>query len=236
VYDGLPMAAFAAHHEEILAAAYSVSLFTGWTGAGFDQVWLKQVDGERRPPRSWLGATLADGPRHPVPGMPVVNCTEQLGVPGPWHQRLPHFRLEFTPSSGAELQSEYLVPRRHAVDALAAVDGIRDRVAAVLQVSEIRTVAADDLWLSPAHGRDSLAIHFTWVQDAAAVGPVVAELERRFAPFGARPHWGKLFATGPGELAARYERAGDFRRLRRRLDPDGTFGNELVDRYLPAGD
>ena len=153
---------------------------------------------------------------------------------GPWHERLPHFRLEFTPSSGDELQSEYLLPRGSLVDALRALDRIRDTIAPVLQVCEIRSVAADDLWLSLAHERDSAAVHFTWVADTAAVLPVVAAVEAALEPFGARPHWGKVFAIDPDAVRALWPRLPDIEQLLRRHDPAGKFRNAMVDRYLPA--
>lgn len=236
VYDGLPYDRLAAHFDDIVSAAYSVSVFTDWREPVHCQVWLKSLagDGSDPPPQRWLGARQADGPRHPVPGMPPVHCTQQLGEPGPWHERLPHFRLGFTPSSGEELQSEYLVARGSAVDALDAVAGLRDRVAPVLQVSEIRTVAADELWMSPAYRRDSVALHFTWVADEAAVAPVVAAVESALAPFGARPHWGKVFSTPPEVVSALYERSADFVALSRRFDPEGSLRNDLLDRYLPG--
>ncbi|MGZ4617097.1 MAG: FAD-binding protein [Actinomycetes bacterium] len=234
VYEDLPRATLDDHLEDILAAAYSVSLLTAWQGPDIDQVWVKhRVDsGSFVADPHWMGARLADGPRHPVPGMSPEACTQQLGVAGPWHERLPHFRLQFTPSAGEELQSEYLLPRHTALDALSALDGIRDRIAPVLQVSEIRTVAADELWLSPSYQRDSVAIHFTWVKDTAAVTPVLAEVEQQLAPFEPRPHWGKLFVMDPGSVQARYPRLPDFQQLQRDLDPHGKFRNELVDRYV----
>lgn len=237
VYDDLPRERLDEHWSEIFASGYSVSLFTDWTGASINQVWVKRrVDGPAAgpPPGRWLGARLADAPRHPVPGMPAVHCTEQLGVPGPWYARLPHFRLDFTPSSGAELQSEYLLPRGALVPALAALDPIGERIAAVLQINEIRTVAADDHWLSPCYQRDSVALHFTWIADTAAVLPVVAAIEERLAPLEPRPHWGKVFTTAPEVVARRYPRYADFRRLMREYDPAGIFRNELLDRYLPS--
>ena len=182
VYEGMPGDELRAHLDEVLGSGYSVSLFTDWSSPTINQVWVKRRDddpGSFSPDRHWLGATLADGPRHPIAGMSAVHCTEQLGVPGPWYARLPHFRLEFTASSGDELQSEYFVPRERAVEALDAIDRIRDRVAPVLQVSEIRTIAADRLWLSPSYQRDSLGLHFTWIADAAAVVPVVAAMEEQ---------------------------------------------------------
>ncbi|MFE6158017.1 FAD-binding protein [Streptomyces sp. NPDC056486] len=215
--------------DAVTSAAYSVSLFTDWRGPRFNQVWLKQR-GDAAVGFPW--AAPVDEPRHPVPGMPAVNCTEQLGVPGSWHERLPHFRAEFTPSSGAELQSEYLLPREHALAALHALDALRDEVAPVLQVCEVRTVAADAQWLSPAHGRDTVAFHFTWVPDAATVLPVVALVEERLAPFAPRPHWGKVFGAEPAALGARYPHAADFAALARRLDPRGTFQNAFVRSFL----
>lgn len=234
VYEGLPRAGLVERFEEIMSRAYSVSVFTDWgDGPTVPQVWLKLRDGEQPPPARWLEATRADGPRHPIAGMPATYCTAQLGEPGPWHERLPHFRLEFTPSNGDELQSEYFVPRQHAAAAIAAVAAVRHRVAPALQISELRTVAADELWLSPAQGRDSVAFHFTWRPEEEPVSAAVAALEEALAPFAARPHWGKVFATPPAALAACYPRYDDFRRLRAALDPSGRFANEFIDRYVP---
>jgi xylitol oxidase len=184
------------------------------------------------PEPEFLGGRLARSAAHPVPGMPAGNCTQQLGVPGPWHERLPHFRPEFTPSSGEELQSEFFVARQDAGEALKAVQRLGTRVAPVLQISEIRTIAADDLWLSPAYGRDSVALHFTWIADRAAVTPVLREIEQALAPLDARPHWGKVYAGGPAAAIAGYERADDFRQLMQRYDPDGKFRNEFVQRLF----
>jgi len=237
VYENLPREQLDEHLTDIFASGYSVSLFTDWRSSRIRQVWLKERAGEDDPPGPeprWYGARAADGPRHPVPGMPAVNCTEQMGAAGPWHERLPHFRLDFTPSAGDELQSEYLLPRRFAPAALRAIDGIRDRVAPVLQISEIRTVAGDDLWMSPCYGQETLAIHFTWLNDLQRVIPVLGTIEDRLAPFGARPHWGKLFRTSPETVRGLYGRLPDFRRLLRSHDPAGKFRNEFVDAYIPA--
>jgi xylitol oxidase len=237
VYEGLAFEVLDDHFDEIVSTAYSVSLFTDWRAAQINQVWVKRrVDetGTWPPEGDWFGARPADGPRHPIPGMPVVNCTRQQGVPGPWNERLPHFRSDFTPSSGEELQAEYLVPRRHAGAALHALAAVRARIAPVLQISEIRTIAADELWLSPCHRRDTVAFHFTWVKDLPAVLPVLALIEERLAPFGARPHWGKLFTIPAGDLRARYERLPDFQALARHYDPAGKFANDFVRRYLLA--
>ncbi|MBX7265825.1 FAD-binding protein [Micromonospora sp. Llam7] len=218
---------------EAFSSAYSVSVFTDWRSTRGTQVWRKQLADQPPPPADWLGTTAADRPWHPVPGMPVVNCTEQLGVAGPWHERLPHFRLGFTPSNGDELQSEYHLPRAVAADALAALDRVAHLMAPVAQTSELRTIAADDLWLSPQHGRDSLAVHFTWIADVAAVLPVVAEVERALAPFAPRPHWGKVFTLTRAEIAPTYPRWPDFAALVARLDPAGKFHTGELDRLFP---
>ncbi|HTC68343.1 MAG TPA: FAD-binding protein [Acidothermaceae bacterium] len=235
VYDDLPFSDLQENLDEILSAAYSVSVFTDWRGPLMNAVWLKYRVGSagvERPEPHWMGARLADGPRHPVPHMPVENCTQQLGVPGPWHERLPHFRLDFTPSNGEELQTEYFVARTSAHDALDALNGMRERIAPVLQITELRTIAADDLWLSPAYGRDSFAMHFTWIKDHDAVAPVVAEIEEKLAPFDARPHWGKVFTTSPDVVRRLYDRLPDFSALAAHYDPAGKFRNEFVDRYV----
>jgi alditol oxidase len=242
-YENLPRDQVDAHLNEIFAAGYSVSLFTDWasqngSGARVRQAWLKKQVTDQDPgdaEAAWYSGRLADGPRHPVPGMPAEFTTAQQGVPGPWHERLPHFRPEFTPSAGAELQSEYLLPRELARDALAAISQISDRLAPLVQISEIRTVAADDLWLSPSYQRDTVAIHFTWIDDARAVTNVLPLVEGQLAPYGARPHWGKLFAVSQDLIASRYDRLPDFQRLRQHYDPNGKFRNEFTDRYI-SGD
>jgi alditol oxidase len=236
VYEDLPLEQVAEHYDEIAGSAYSVSLFTDWRSPRIRQAWLKHradAVGSRAPEPRWMGGRLADGPRHPVPGMDPAHCTEQMGVPGPWHERLPHFRLEFTPSSGDELQSEYLLPREDAIEGLRALQPIAGRIAPVLRICEIRTIAADDAWLSPSYQRDTVAFHFTWVKDEAAVGPVLGEIEKCLAPVHARPHWGKLFRAGPEAVPGLYPRAGDFRQLMGCYDPAGKFRNELIDRYFP---
>lgn len=232
VLEGLPLDALDDHLDAILSAAYSVSLFTDWGPARRAQVWLKQRADEPEPAAD-LPATPADGPRHPVGGMPYDNCTAQLGIEGRWYDRLPHFRADAPPSSaGAELQSEYLVARTDAVEALRALGRIRAQVHPVLQTCEIRAVAADELWLSPFYRRDSVGLHFTWIADASAVLPVVGLVERQLAPFAPRPHWAKLFTIAPEVVRRRYERLPDFRELARRYDPAGKFRNAYTDRYL----
>jgi xylitol oxidase len=235
VVDGVAPGEVMTHLDEVFAAGDSVSAFATWGHGDPVRLWVKRRTDRDRPPLAgdWLGGRPATGPQHPVRGVDPAACTEQLGRPGPWHERLPHFRLDHTPSHGDELQTEYLVAREHAADALGEVGGLGGRIAPVLLVSELRTMAADDLWLSPAYGRDTLAVHFTWRADPDAVLPVVAALDDALAPFGARPHWGKVFTADAETVAARYPRHADARALRRALDPDDVFGNAFLDTYLP---
>ena len=237
VYEGLDLEILREHFDEVVSAGYSVSLFSDWRSRRVDQVWRKQrVDAPgAESPDEWFDARLADGPRHPVPGLPGELCTEQGGRPGPWYARLPHFRLEFTPSSGQELQSEWFVAREDAVAALDALEDLREPIAALLHIAEIRTIAADRLWLSPSAGRDTVALHFTWVHDEPGVRQLVAQLEQRLAPLGARCHWGKVHDLDPDLLAERYDRYGDFVALARRFDPAGKLRNDLLDRWFPQG-
>lgn len=183
-------------------------------------------------PPTLRGARRAEQPVHPAPGQRAHHCTDQSDRPGPWFERLPHFRLEFTPSSGAEIQSEYLVARADAAAALDALTALGERVRPLLQVAELRSIAADDLWLSPAHGRDSVGLHFTWHDDPAGVQAILPEVEAALAPFSPRPHWGKVFTMAPRAVQAQYPRLEDFHRLRDRLDPQRVFANDFTDRLL----
>jgi alditol oxidase len=234
VYEDLPMASLEQHFDAIQASAYSVSLFTDWQGRSVNEVWLKlREDGAAfAAPEDWYGAKRASRNLHPIVELSAENCTEQMGVPGEWYERLPHFRMGFTPSAGKELQSEYFVPRSQAMDAILAVERLRDEISPHLLISEIRTIAADDLWMSTAFGRPSVAIHFTWKQDWPSVSRLLPLIERELGAFEARPHWGKLFSMPVAELRARYPRYEEFRALATRLDPMGKFRNAFLDRWL----
>ena len=230
VFEGLAWDALLGHLDEVYASAYAVSVFTRW-GAAVDQVWLKQRDDD--PARDELfGARAATRDRHPILGNDPIHATPQLGRPGPWAQRLPHFRLEFTPSNGEELQSEYHVARRHATAAIEAVRAVAPRFRDHLLVSELRTVAADPLWLSPQHAGPTLGIHFTWAREPARVDAAMAVVEEALAPFEPRPHWGKLFLTGRDELRERYPRLPGFAELAARLDPRGAFRNAWLEELI----
>lgn len=218
VFEGLPWPTVEANLRELLALGYSTSLFTRWTAAGVDQIWVKSTASIE----SCFGAIPADGPRNPVAGADPMHTTEQLGVPGPSAERLPHFRLGFTPSGGNELQSEYAVGREHAVAAVRALRALGPILTPLLLTSELRAVAADTFWLSPFHERDSVCIHFTWKPLAAEVHAVLLRVEAALAPFKPRPHWGKLFVQSPAPL---YPRLPDFRALRVGLDPERVYAN-----------
>jgi xylitol oxidase len=222
VYDFLPWEVVEERLEDVLGGAYSVSLFTLWTDAGVDQVWVKSEDD---PGPDWFGAPAAPVPRHPVLGADPVHCTEQLGVPGPSGERLPHFRLGFTPSGGDELQTELIVAREHGPAVVRELRALGGLLTPLLLTSEIRAIAADGYWLSPFEGRDSVAFHFTWKPLEREVLAAIPVVEAALAPYAPRPHWGKVFVSSP---AGRYPRLAAFRELRRRLDPEGKFLNELV--------
>ena len=228
VFEGLAWDALYEHFDAISASGYSVSVFTRWgdasTRCGSRGAWTTSRSSGATSCGARAAATLD---RHPILGIDPVNCTPQLGVPGPWSDRLPHFRMGFTPSNGEEMQSEYLVPRRHAVAAIRALRGVSGAIRPVLQVSEIRTIAADRLWMSPQYGHDTIGIHFTWKPDQDAVERALVAVEAALAPFDARPHWGKLFLAdaavdrpavrAPARLRAPGRAARPARRVPQRL-------------------
>ncbi|GAB2754886.1 D-arabinono-1,4-lactone oxidase [Terrabacter sp. AAH1] len=230
VYTGLGWESLVENIEEVTRSAYSVSLFTRWTDAGIEQVWRKSRVDEA--PLDLHGAQPAARTLHMLEGAPTESVTEQGGVFGPWLHRLPHFRMEFTPSRGEELQSEYLLPRAEALAAVERLRALGPRLAQVLQVCELRTVAADEHWLSSSYGHDVLGVHFTWVRDEERVYAVLPAIEEALLPLGARPHWGKCFVAGSDAIAPLYPRMGDFRALRDRVDPERVFGNAWLDRVI----
>ncbi len=235
VYQNLSFDHLKSHFDEIFGAGYSVSLFTDWQNHRATQVWIKRKvaagDANKWEPE-FFGAKLAKEKMHPIDGHPAESCTDQGGVPGPWYERLPHFRMNFTPSSGRELQAEYFVPREHGYEAIMAVEQLRDKITPHLFVTELRTIAADDLWMSMAYQRDSLAIHFTLKPESDAARALLPQIEAKLEPFGARPHWGKLFAIQPAKLQAQYPRLKDFKALLAEQDPKGKFRNEFIEANL----
>lgn len=233
VFLDLPFETVEERLTDILAQGYSTSLFTRWTGATVDQLWIKSLaDGG---PTESFGGAPASRKMHPIAGVDATSATPQLGVAGPWLDRLPHFELEFTPSAGEELQSEFFVAQGHATEALRAIRALSERIAPLLLVCEIRAIAADDLWLSGMHETDTVAFHFTWQRRESEVRPVVALIEESLRHLRARPHWGKVFTMEQAEIAGLYPRFDDFLALREKYDPERVFVDDYLDRVLLGG-
>jgi alditol oxidase len=237
VYRNLPMRVLAKNFEAIMSSGYSVSLFTDWRNQNINQVWIKsKAEGTSNAPvkldPEFYGAKLATQNMHPLDDHSAENCTEQMGVPGPWYERLPHFRMGFTPSSGKELQSEYFIPLEHAYDAIQALSAMQDRISPHLFVTEIRTIAADPLWMSPQYNQTCVAIHFTWKPEWESVRNVLPMIEEKLSPYNARPHWGKLFTMSPTVLQPRIQKLPDFKDLVQQYDPEGKFRNAFIESNL----
>jgi xylitol oxidase len=235
VFIHLPLSQLKDHFEEIVSAGYSVSLFTDWQSDSVNEVWIKQKVNPEMKSRGlseFYGARAADKDLHPIIELSAENCTPQMGVEGPWYERLPHFKMGFTPSSGKELQSEYFIGRKNAVEAIMAIQSIGKEIGPHLFITEIRTIAADGFWLSPCRDRDSVAIHFTWKQDWDAVKKLLPRIEELLSPYQPRPHWGKLFTMAPATLQSRYEKLEDFKTLARHYDPNGKFRNAFLKNEL----
>ena len=238
VYLGLPISALETDFWDIMSAGYSVSLFTNWATDFIDEVWVKEISdsgtssNKHRSLLTRFNAKPANCDMHPIPGISAVHCTEQMGIPGPWHERLPHFKMGFTPSSGEELQSEYFVPMSNAVDAIYAVARLGEMISPLLLTSEIRTIAADELWMSPCYKQASVAIHFTWKPNWSEVQKLLPIIEKELSPFGARPHWGKLFTMQPEILRSRYEKLDDFISFATECDPNVKFRNDFLRHYI----
>ena len=235
VYQNLSFDHLEHHFDDIFGAGYSVSLFTDWQNHRATQVWIKRklAPGDTNAWASeFYGAPLAKEKLHPITGHPAESCTEQQGIPGPWYERLPHFKMNFTPSSGRELQTEYFVPRDRGYEAILAVEKLRDQITPHLFVTELRTIAPDDLWMSMAYKQPSLAIHFTWKPEWPEVRQVLPQIEAQLAPFGVRPHWAKLFTVPPPRIQAQYARLAEFKASLQRYDPSGKFRNAFLNANL----
>jgi xylitol oxidase len=233
VHLDLPWDAVEEHFDAVMADAYSVSMFTAFDDRGARQVWTKHRVDEPAPSVDLvaLGARRATGAVHSGEN-DAASVTEQGGVPGPWSERLPHFRSTFSPSTGAEIQAEYLIPAASAVPALRALRPLADLFAPLLIAAEVRTIAADTAWLAPSTGRQSVGLHFTFRRDAAAVAAAVLRIEDVLAPFDPRPHWGKVSAASPSRLHEAYPQLAAFAELARSLDPTGRFRNGFLERTL----
>ncbi|WP_149276389.1 D-arabinono-1,4-lactone oxidase [Pareuzebyella sediminis] len=230
LFQGLPLESLKENFDAILSSGYSVSLFTDWQNGIVSQVWVKRRTDRPLKPlgETFFGAKAATKNLHPITRLSAENCTEQMGVPGPWYDRLPHFKMGFTPSSGEELQSEFFVPYKNALDAILALEQKKDVIYPHLMITEIRTIAADNLWMSPCYQTDCVAIHFTWKQHIKEVAELLPTLEATLEPFDARPHWGKVFTMSPSVLHKRYSKLPEFIELMDLYDPKGKFVNDYL--------
>jgi len=235
IFAGLDLDVVEADFDAVFGSATSVSVFTRWRPEPDAQLWLKRrIDREGPwPGGPAFGVPPRDDPLHPLEQLDPVHCNPQHGQVGPWHERLPHFRAEFTPSAGDEIQAEYLLPRSQAVEAIRRLRPLHARITPLLHVTEIRTMRADDLWLSPAYSVDTVGIHFTWHRDER-IFEVLPAIEEMLLPLGARPHWGKVSVASPEQLHSAYPRLTDFLRLREQVDPQGRFCGPFVTRLMGA--
>jgi xylitol oxidase len=221
-----------ANFMAIVSAGYSVSLFTDWQSEFINEVWIKEKvnpEIEYRELKEFYGAKAAIKDLHPIIELSAENCTPQMGKAGPWYERLPHFKMGFTPSSGKELQSEYFIPQKHAVEAILAIQKMGRQIGPHLFITEIRTIAADNFWMSPCRNQDSVAIHFTWKQEWDEVKKLLPLIEKELDPFQARPHWGKIFTMPASVLEPRYEKLADFKKIAAYYDPKGKFRNDFLE-------
>lgn len=226
IYPNIPLDVLQRNFDGIMGTAYSVSYFTDWSSEQVGNLWCKFRDGELIP-ESIGGCAQADKKYHPIPSVDPVACTDQLGKPGYWHERLSHFKLDFTPSVGEEIQTEFFVDRKDAAAAIEAVSKLGAEITPLLWITELRTVAEDELWLSGAFQRDTLAIHFTW-KKLDAIYPVIEKVEAALRPFNYRPHWGKVFTADATYLKSVYPKMGEFQALMQALDPGKKFENSFT--------
>jgi xylitol oxidase len=235
VYEQLPLQQLKEHFDEIMSAGYSVSLFTDWQSENINEVWIKSLVSDASNSKTkteFFGAKPATKNVHPIIELSAENCTEQMGVPGVWYERLPHFKMGFTPSSGKELQAEYFVPHQHAIDAILAVKRMGKEIGPHLFISEIRAIDGDNLWMSPCYKQPSVTIHFTWKQEWDAVINLLPQIEKELAPFNAKPHWGKLFTINASRFKQLYENMQNFKHAIAQYDPGGKFRNEFLEKNI----
>ncbi len=234
VYRGLPWATLLTDVPAITSAGYSVSVFTDWATDPIGQVWVKRrLESADAPVPDELAGAVRIGGASQIIESDDDNTTQQ-GIAAAWSAHLPHFRIDRTPSNGDEIQTEYFVAHADAAAALTAVRALAADIAPHLLITELRTIAADDLWLSPAYERDSLAIHFTWKNEPDAVVALTPRIEAALEPFAPRPHWGKVNTIRKAVVASRYPRFADFRALAERVDPTGKFRGPATAELLEA--
>ena len=235
VYLNLPMQALEKNMLAVLSSGYSVSLFTNWANRNISEVWLKdraENSATKTILPEFYGAKAATENVHPVIAQSAETVTDQMGIPGPWYERMPHFKMGFKPSTGKELQTEYFVGIEHAYEAMMAIEKLHEKITPHLFITEIRTVKADDFWMSPCYKKDSVTFHFTWKQEIQEVNALIPLVEAALAKFSPRPHWAKIFTMPPTVLQSRIEKLADFKELLLKYDPNSKFRNEFINRNL----
>ena len=232
----LPWQTLLTKFDAVSSVATSVNLLTKWSADAVDRMWCKTrlPDGRARSvSAAHLGASAAPLNRiSSSVGDPNLILYPFGGVPGPWSERLPHFRLDCEPGTRDQIQSEYMLPRTAFPAAATALRAMGQRIDTLLRATEIRTMAADGLWLSPAYGRDTVAIHFTWKREHEAVGRITREIEDLLLPMGGRPHWGKLLHADADALAGAYPQMSAFRALAESYDPGRKFRNAYLEAHV----
>lgn len=233
VYENITSKSVAQHFDEIFDAAYSVSYFNNWARDSSGQIWMKFLSDKdiSTLAKNAFGGNLAVANQHPVKVNDPSTCTEQMGVTGKWLYRLPHFKLDSSPASGDEVQTEYLVDRKYVKEYIGELSAIGDEIASRVYATEIRTIKADDLWLSGAYQRPTVGFHFTW-KKSADIENFLPKIEQILGQYNGRPHWGKLFSTDKDQLISRYPKFSDFQKLLKKYDPNGKFRNQFIDRYF----
>ncbi len=234
VYRNMPMKSLEKNFLEIMSSGYSVSLFTDWKDQKINEVWIKsKVSADDKPAEAtYFGGTLATENVHPVEALSAENCTEQMGVPGVWYERMPHFKMGFTPSAGKELQSEFFIPIEHGYEAMMAIEKLHEKISPHIFISEIRAIKADNLWMSPCYQQTCVALHTTWKQEIDIVMGLIPLFEEAIAPFNPKPHWAKLFTIKPELLQSKYKKLADFKALVKQYDPNGKFKNDFLNKNL----
>jgi len=233
VYENIGIQSISENFDDVFDKSYSVSYFSNWKKNSTGQIWMKFLDNNNFPqlPSVWLDGNIANANQHPVKVNDPSPCTDQMGVSGKWLYRLPHFKLDSSPASGDEVQTEYLVDRAYVSHYIDELSNIGDEIAARVYATEIRTIKADDLWLSGAHGRQTVGFHFTW-KKSDSLQTFLPKIEEILGNHNGRPHWGKLFSTPRENLIGRYPKYSNFEDLLKKYDPNKKFRNSFINRYF----
>ena len=233
-YEGLPWDTVLSDFDAVMSVGYSVSLMTSWSEPTVTRLWIKTKLADRAQEAASVAHLGTTPTAHPLarPTPEAMARFNPFGVPGPGFERLPHFRSDAEPGPAGHLQSEYMVPRAQATAAIAKIRALGNRIDLHLWATEIRSMAGDKLWLSPAYGTDCVGIHFSWLREPEVVDKLTVEIEAMLLPLGGRPHWGKIMHTRADRLTPLYPQLPAFRDLVRSYDPGEKFRNEFLERHV----